>query len=77
MDMSRRLYKDKKNEMIGGVCAGIADYFKIDTTLVRLGMVLLGLLWGTGVFLYIVAWIIMPDKSEVIEDVLKDTDKDK
>lgn len=76
MDMSKRMYKDKKNEMIGGVCAGIADYFKIDPTLVRLGMVLLGLLWGAGVFLYIVAWIIMPDKSELIKDEIQETDKD-
>jgi len=67
MDMSKKMYKYRKNEMIGGVCAGIADYFGIDVTIVRLGMVILGLMWGAGIVLYIAAMIIMPDKSETEE----------
>jgi phage shock protein C len=76
MDNAKRLYKYREKEMIGGVCAGIADYFKLDVTIVRLGMVLLGLMWGAGVFLYIVAMIIMPDKSEVISKELDEADDD-
>ena len=65
---NKKLYKDKKNEIIGGVCAGLADYFDVDVTIVRLGMVLIGLMWGAGIFLYIVAMIIMPDKSTIKSD---------
>ncbi len=65
MENSKRLYKDGKNKMIGGVCAGIADRFGFDPTLVRLGTVLLGMMYGTGVVLYIVAMVVMPDKSEI------------
>ena len=76
MDNTKKLYKDKKNEIIGGVCAGLADYFDIDVTIVRLGMVLLGLLWGAGIILYIVAMVIMPDKSTIIEDTIKEVESD-
>lgn len=71
---NKKLYKDKKNEIIGGVCAGLADYFDVDVTIVRLGMVLIGLMWGAGIFLYIVAMIIMPDKSTIIEDTIKEAE---
>jgi len=75
MNSNKKLYKDKKNEIIGGVCAGLADYFDVDVTLVRLGMVLLGLMWGAGILLYIVAMVIMPDKTTIIEDTIKEAEK--
>jgi phage shock protein C len=74
--MTKKLYKDKKNAVIGGVCAGLAEYFSFDVTIVRLGMVLLGLMWGTGIVLYIVAMIIMPDKSAVIDETIKNAGTD-
>jgi phage shock protein C len=74
--MTKKLYKDKKNAVIGGVCAGLAEYFNFDVTIVRLGMVLLGLMWGTGIVLYIVAMIIMPDKSAVIDETIKNAGPD-
>ena len=46
--------------MIAGVCGGIAEYFDVDTTLVRLLTVLFVLLGGAGVAVYIIAWIIIP-----------------
>jgi phage shock protein PspC (stress-responsive transcriptional regulator) len=46
--------------MIAGVCGGLAEYFEVDPTLVRVLWVLMVLLAGTGVLLYIVLWIIMP-----------------
>ena len=58
--MEKRLYKSNKNKMIDGVCAGIAEYFSIDPTLVRLGAVVLTCVAGSGVLAYIIAMIIIP-----------------
>ncbi len=57
---SRRLYKSRQHRIIDGVCGGIAEYFDVDVTIVRLLFVLVTLLGGTGLVLYIVAMIIMP-----------------
>ncbi len=56
----KRLYKSKRDQKIDGVCAGIAEYFNIDPTLVRLGAVVFCLLGGSGVLAYIVAMIVIP-----------------
>ncbi|WP_409968102.1 PspC domain-containing protein [Bengtsoniella intestinalis] len=61
--MDKRLYKST-NKMVAGVCAGVAEYFDIDPTLVRLGFVLLGGLGGTGIMLYIIATLIIPRAPE-------------
>ncbi|MFH1291236.1 MAG: PspC domain-containing protein [archaeon] len=60
----KRLYRaSEKDSMIGGVCAGIAEYFNIDPTLVRLFWVLMTIFsFGTGVFGYLIMWIITPRK---------------
>lgn len=58
--MERRLYKSNTNKMLDGVCGGIAEYFDIDPTLVRLAWVLFCALGGSGVLAYIVAAIIIP-----------------
>lgn len=57
---TKKLYRSADNKMIEGVCGGIAEYFNIDPTLVRLAFVLLALAGGPGVILYIILWIIMP-----------------
>lgn len=62
MDKGKKLYKDKKNEKLCGVCAGIAKYFSIDVTLVRLGLVAFCVLGGSGVLAYIVCAIVIPDE---------------
>ncbi len=66
MTEKKRLYKDTENKMLGGVCAGIADYFAIDPTIVRLLWVFFSLYYGIGVLIYIVAVFILPDKNEVV-----------
>ena len=59
----KRLYRAPKNDsMIGGVCAGIANYFEIDPTLVRIIWIVLALGYGFGIFAYLLAWIIIPRK---------------
>ena len=57
----KRLYKSRDNRMISGVCAGIAEYFGIDPTLVRLAWVVFSLLGGSGVLGYIIAAIVIPE----------------
>lgn len=57
---NRRLYKSY-NKMIAGVCGGIAEYFGLDPTLVRLGWVLFCALGGSGILAYIIAALIIPE----------------
>lgn len=63
--MKKRLYKVEKGKKVAGVCGGIAEYFDIDPTIVRLIFIILVCCVGTGILAYIVAAIIMPLKSEV------------
>lgn len=58
--MSKRLYRSKRESMICGVCGGIAEYFDVDPTLIRLGAVILIFGWGSGLLAYLVAAIIIP-----------------
>jgi len=56
----KRLYRSRTDVMIGGVCSGIAKYFEVDPTAVRLAFVLLLFAGGGGLWIYLVLWIIMP-----------------
>jgi phage shock protein PspC (stress-responsive transcriptional regulator) len=57
----KRLYRIHEGAMLAGVCNGIAAYINIDPTLVRLAFVLLTMLWGTGVLVYVVMAIVVPE----------------
>lgn len=58
----KKVYRSKENRMVCGVCGGIAEYFNIDPTLVRLGWVLAAVCsFGTGVLAYFIAAVIIPD----------------
>ena len=59
----KRLYRSKKDRTICGVCGGIANYFNIDPTLVRLAFVLIAMGAGSGILAYIIAAIIIPDED--------------
>ena len=58
-----RLYRSVQGRVIGGVAGGLADYFDMDPTIVRLIFVLLVVFGGSGVLLYIILWIILPEKN--------------
>ena len=58
--MEKKLYKSNQNKMIDGVCGGVAEYFNIDPTLVRLGVVFLTCVGGGGILAYIIAACIIP-----------------
>lgn len=76
--MDKKLYRSSKDKMISGVCAGIAEYFNIDPTLVRIGAVILGFASFFTLFLgYIVCAIVMPEKPyDDEEDDVEVYDKD-
>ena len=61
----KRLYRSESSRMLCGVCAGIAEYFNLDTTLIRLAWALFCVLGGSGVLAYILAAIIIPPESRV------------
>ncbi len=59
--MKKKLYKSDMDKKLCGVCGGIAEYFDIDSTIVRLAWVAFTLLGGSGILAYIIAAIVMPD----------------
>lgn len=58
--MSKRLQRSRTERMIAGVCGGIAEYFGVDPTLVRLIWVAVSLMAGAGILLYLIMWVAMP-----------------
>ena len=62
--MEKRLYKSNRNRMLCGVCGGIAEYFVLDPTLVRLGWIVFSALAGSGLLAYIIAAIVIPRDPE-------------
>ena len=61
---TNRLHKGKQR-VIGGVCSGLGEHFGVDVTLVRVLFVLLTLMTGTGILVYILLWILMPEAEAV------------
>lgn len=61
---NKKLYRIEEGKMLAGVCTGIAEYFSIDVSIVRLCLVLFSLLGGCEILAYIIALIIMPIKGK-------------
>lgn len=59
--MKKRLYRSRKDKMLAGICGGLAEYFAVDPSLVRIACLLLCLYAGTGLLVYILAAIIIPE----------------
>ncbi len=59
--MKKKLYRSSQDKKILGVCGGIAEYFEIDSTIVRLAWLLLTVFAGLSIWIYIIAAIIMPN----------------
>ncbi|HTR28557.1 MAG TPA: PspC domain-containing protein [Puia sp.] len=62
-DEPRRLYRAANDKILGGVCAGLASYLKLDPAIIRILFVLITIFGGFGFLLYIVLWIVLPTKS--------------
>lgn len=64
----KKLYRKTSDKMIMGVCSGIADYFNVDKTIIRLAWVLISLILGAGlggIIVYFIAAVIIPDENSV------------
>lgn len=61
----KRLYRSKKDKVLGGICGGLGEYFEIDPVLIRILWVILTVLSvGAGIIAYLICWIIIPQKPE-------------
>lgn len=70
----KKLYKSNTQKMISGVCGGIAEYFDVDPTIVRILFVIFGFGGGGGILLYLLAAVIMPD-APLIGDIYTPEEK--
>lgn len=61
----KSLCRSETNKVIAGVCAGMAEFFDLDPVIVRLIFVSVTLLGGSGVFLYLILWIVIPSESQI------------
>lgn len=63
MNTTSRLYRSTTDKVIGGVCGGLGDYLNIDPVVVRILFVLLAVFGGSGVLVYIILWIVIPERK--------------
>lgn len=64
----KKLYRKQQGKVLTGLCNGMADYFELDVSLIRLGWIVFCCLGGSGVLAYIIASIVVPsDNNTVIE----------
>jgi phage shock protein C len=63
----RKLMRPRNDRKIAGVCAGVAEFFDLDVTLVRVVWLLALILGGTGLLAYVVGWIVMPEEPEYVQ----------
>jgi phage shock protein PspC (stress-responsive transcriptional regulator) len=59
----RRLARGRENRILGGVCAGLAEYLGVDVILIRIAFVVLAFAGGGGVILYLLGWILIPEEE--------------
>jgi phage shock protein C len=62
MGATRKLYRSRTNRQAAGMCGGLAGYFNVDATLIRVLFVLLAVLGGSGLVLYVAMWIVVPNQ---------------
>lgn len=63
--MNKKLYRDEYHKVLGGVCSGLAEYFEMDVTIVRLLFAFTFFIMGVGFIPYIILWIVLPKKGYV------------
>lgn len=61
----RRLYRSRTDRILGGVCGGLGEYLGIDSNLIRIVWILLSFVYGVAIIIYIIAWILLPEKPEI------------
>ncbi|MDF1610529.1 PspC domain-containing protein [Stygiobacter electus] len=60
--MKEKLYRSRKQKIIAGVAGGLSDYFNIDPVIIRILFVVLSILHGSGILIYIILWIAIPEE---------------
>jgi phage shock protein PspC (stress-responsive transcriptional regulator) len=78
--VSRQLYRDQVRKILGGVCAGMGNYFNVDPVWIRLLFALLTAGWGFGLLVYLVMWIVVPgsyelDEPQITKKLFRDNEK--
>ena len=63
----KRMYRDPDNRVIGGVCSGLASYWRVDPTIVRIIFVILAIFGMAGVLIYLILWIVLPEAGTVAQ----------
>ena len=58
--MYKRLLRSRTDRMVGGVCGGLANFYGLDSSIVRIAMVLLTLFAGMSILVYLIMWLIIP-----------------
>ena len=69
----KQLQRLRKGRVVAGVCAGLAGYFSVDVTLIRLVFAVLTVFGGAGILFYLVAWLIIPEEDEtasIVENMI-------
>jgi len=61
--MAKQLTRSRTHRVVAGVCGGIAEYFNLDVTLVRLVTAVTCLFWGAGILAYGLAWLLLPEEG--------------
>ncbi len=62
--MEKKLYRSRRNRMLGGVCGGIGEYLNLDPTVIRLLWVLFSFMGGSGLLAYLICLVIIPENPE-------------
>jgi phage shock protein C len=61
---TRTLYRSRTNRQIAGVCGGLAEYFHLDATLIRVIFAVLAVMGGSGLLLYVILWLVVPEEPQ-------------
>lgn len=64
--MTKRIFRSATDRKIAGVCGGLGEYFDIDPTIIRLLWLMMVFCAGGGLFAYIIAWVVIPEKDKLI-----------
>jgi phage shock protein C len=64
MAQTRKLYRSRTDRKLAGVCGGLAQYFNLDATLIRVLFIVLAVLGGAGLVIYLAMWIIVPNDPQ-------------
>lgn len=77
MNQAKKLMRSRDHRVIAGVCGGIAEYFEIDPTIVRIAAAALVLTSGAGLLAYLFGWLVLPDETgnTGLDDVLRKAPK--